>query len=145
MDFLTENWLLIMTALTSGGLLLWPQLRGGGAGVLLAPAEAVMLMNREKALLIDVAEPAEFEAGHAGPALSLPFGQLEFSPQLPADKQRPIVLICPTGARARRAADLLRKAGHARVLAVAGGLKAWREAQLPVERGPAAAPARRRA
>lgn len=144
MDFLLENWLLIVTALTSGGLLLAPQLRGSGGGALVTPSEAVMLINREKAVMLDVGEPAEFEAGHATPAQSAPFGGVESSPLLPKDKQRPVVLICPTGARSRRAVDLLRKAGHARVLAIAGGLQAWREAQLPVERGAAEAPAARR-
>jgi rhodanese-related sulfurtransferase len=68
----------------------------------------------------------------------VPFGQLEGSRELPTNKALPVVLLCPTGARAARAAGLLRKAGYEKAFAVAGGTAAWREAQLPVDRSPAA-------
>jgi len=65
--FLLENWVLVLMALTSGTLLLWPSLarQGGGA---VGAAEAVRLINREKAVLIDVSEPDEFAQGHAAGA-----------------------------------------------------------------------------
>ena len=53
---------------------------------------------------------------------------------LPGNKTLPLVLLCPTGARAGRAAGLLRKAGHENVVALAGGTAAWREASLPIEK-----------
>ena len=56
-------WLLILAVLVAGGLLLWPTINGArNAGV--SPAEAVRLMNREKASVIDVSEPGEYAAGH---------------------------------------------------------------------------------
>ena len=63
MKFILDNWPLILLATTSGGLLLWQVLQKSGSGV--GPAEAVRLINREKGVLIDVCEPAEFAAGHA--------------------------------------------------------------------------------
>lgn len=134
--FLLDNWLLILTALVSGGLLLWPALRGGAAGGGVATAEAVRLINREKGVLIDVSEPAEFAKAHAAGARNVPFGQIEASTALPTNKALPLLLICPTGARAAKAAALLKKRGYERVLPVSGGLAAWREAQLPVESAP---------
>ena len=92
------------------------------------------LINREKAVLIDVSEPAEFAAGHATQARNIPFGSLEGSKSLPSNKQLPLVVMCPTGARANRAVATLRKLGHEKATALAGGLPAWREAQLPVEK-----------
>lgn len=137
MSFLIDNWYLVLTALVSGGLLLWPVLsRAGGAGRVSA-AEAVTLINRDKAVLIDVGEPAEYAAGHAAPARNIPFGQLEGSKELPSNKTLPVLLICPSGARAQRAVALLKRQGHERVHAVIGGLAAWREAQLPVEKSAA--------
>ena len=136
MKFLIDNWMLILLAATSGGLLLWQALQknaGGGVGT----AEAVRLINREKGVLIDVSEPAEFAAGHAVGARNIPFGSLEGAKELPSNKTLPLVLICPTGARAGRAAGLLRKAGHEKATAVAGGLAAWREAGQPVDKKPA--------
>lgn len=133
MNFFVENWHLFLVAFVSGGLLLWPLVRqgGGGAGSV-GTAEAVRLINREKGVLIDVSEPAEFAAGHAQGARNVPFGQIEGAKELPSNKALPILLLCPTGARAGRAAALLRKAGYERATAITGGTAAWREAQLPV-------------
>jgi len=134
--FLIDNWMLILLAASSGGFLLWQMLQknaGGGVGT----AEAVRLINREKGVLIDVSEPAEYAAGHAVGARSIPFGKLEGAKEVPSNKALPLLLICPNGARAGRAAGLLRKAGHERAMAVTGGLAAWREAGLPVDKKPA--------
>ena len=98
------------------------------------PAEAVRLINREKAVLIDVSEPAEYAAGHAGGARNVPLGALDGSKVLPSNKALPLVVVCPTGSRAARAVPLLRKAGYAQAQSLAGGLGAWRGANLPVEK-----------
>ena len=138
--FLLNNWHLILAALVSGGLLLWPIIKGstGGAGSV-GTAEAVRLLNREKAVLIDISEPAEYAAGHAGGARNVPFGQLETANNkaLPSNKALPLVLVCPTGSRASRAIGLLKKAGYENVKSLHGGLAAWREANLPVEKSAA--------
>jgi len=132
--FLLENWVLILAALTSGGLLLWPALaRSGGSGAV-GTLEAVRLINREKAVLIDVSEPDEFARGHAAGARNVPLNSLQGAKELPSNKQLPVVLMCSTGARAARAAGQLRKLGHERATALAGGLKAWRDANLPLEK-----------
>ena len=133
MDFLIENWLLILLALSSGAMLLVPTLSGVGGGKVSA-AEAVRLINREKGVLIDVGEPAEYAAGHPVGAKSVPFGGLETSKALPSNKATPVILTCPTGARAARAAGLLRKQGYEKAVALAGGNRAWGEASLPVEK-----------
>ena len=134
MKFFIDNWFLFLTALVSGGLLLWPKLSGGAAVGRVSPAEAVQLINREKAVLIDVCEPAEYAAGHATGSKSVPLGSLDGSADLPKNKALPIVLVCASGARAGRAAAQLRKAGYEKAHVLAGGLQAWREANLPVEK-----------
>lgn len=151
MKFLVDNWILVLMAVTSGVLLFVPGLRRGAAGGnSVGTAEAVRLINREKGVLVDVSEPAEYAASHAAGARNVPFGQLDEAAKaegkgdrakgLPANKALPLLLLCPSGARAGRAAALLRKAGYERAVAVAGGTAAWREASLPVEKSaPAAA------
>lgn len=133
MNFIFENWPLILVAVVSGGLLLWPMLRGAGAdGV--TTAAAVQLINREKAQLIDVCEAEEFAAAHAGGARNIPLNQLEAQlPVVVKNKSTPLILICASGARARRAAGIARKLGYEQPRALAGGLAAWRESSLPVE------------
>ena len=136
MKFIIDNWMLILMAAASGGLLLFQafQLKAGGGVV---TSEAVRLINREKGVLIDVCEPAEFAAGHAVGARNIPLGTLDDAKGLPTNKALPLVLLCASGARAGRAAAQLRKAGYAGAVAVNGGLPAWREAGLPVDKGAA--------
>ncbi|WP_019374897.1 rhodanese-like domain-containing protein, partial [Melaminivora alkalimesophila] len=76
MNFILDNWYLIFLALASGAMLLVPTLRGAGAGGLSA-AQAVQLMNREKAVVIDVCEPGEYAAGHVRGAKNVPLAQLQ--------------------------------------------------------------------
>lgn len=134
MTFFLNNWFLFAAALVSGGLLAWPLLSRGAAIGGVSPAEAVNLINRERGVLIDVSEPAEYLAGHAGGAKNVPFGTLETATDLPKNKSVPVLLMCPTGARANRGVAILRKRGYEKASAVSGGVAAWREANLPIER-----------
>ncbi len=135
MTFFIDNWFLFLAAAVSGGLLLWPLIdkRAGGAGKV-STNDAVNLINREKAVLIDVSEPAEYAAGHALGAKSVPLGQLHTSNALPKNKALPLVVVCATGARAGRAVGTLKTLGFENARALAGGLEAWRAANLPVEK-----------
>ena len=134
MKFFIDNWYLLVVALASGSMLLWPTLRSASAGSL-SPAQAVQLINREKAVVIDVCEAEEFAAGQVGSAKNVPLGQLEERlPSLVKNKSLPVVLVCASGARANRAAAVAKKLGYEKAEALAGGLKAWRDASMPVEK-----------
>lgn len=127
--------MLISVAVSSGGLLLWPLIAGGARAGGLSPADAVTLINREKAVVIDVGEPEEFAQGHVIGSRNIPFGQVEEKlPGLVKNKAQPIIMVCPVGARAARAAGLAKKLGFEQARSITGGLKAWREASLPVEK-----------
>jgi rhodanese-related sulfurtransferase len=132
--FLLENWHLVLAAVVSGGLLLWPMITGGTLGGAVNTGEAVRLINREKAVLIDVGDAAEYAAGHAAGARSVPLATLESSKALPTNKALPLVVMCPSGNRASKAVGLLKKLGYPNAQALAGGLAAWREANLPIEK-----------
>ena len=134
MNFVIENWYLFVAALASGGMLIWPVLTQGGGTARVSAADAVQIINREKGVLIDVSEPAEYAAGHAAGAKSVPLGKLEASTDLPKNKALPLVVVCPTGTRASRAVTTLNKLGFANARALAGGFNAWRDANLPVEK-----------
>jgi rhodanese-related sulfurtransferase len=134
LSFVLDNWYLFVTALVSGGLLLWPILADGMGGAKISAADAVRLINRERAVLIDISEPAEYAAGHAVGARSVPLAALETSRELPKNKALPLVVVCPNGSRAPRAVALLKKLGFENTTALAGGLVAWRAANLPTEK-----------
>jgi len=97
-------------------------------------AEAVQLINRERAVLIDVSEPAEYAAGHPGGAKSVPLSGLEASTDLPKNKTLPLVLVCDRGAHSARAMLILKERGYENTHTLSGGLEAWRTANLPLEK-----------
>ncbi|OIQ77788.1 thiosulfate sulfurtransferase GlpE [mine drainage metagenome] len=136
MQFIIDNWALIAIALASGGMLFWSSYSAGGSGDGVSAAQAVLKVNREKGVMIDVCEPAEHQAGHAAGCKNIPLAQLDKRlNDLPKDKNIPVLIMCQSGMRARRAAAQLRKQGYANATAVSGGLRAWREAGLPVDKG----------
>ena len=135
MNFFIENWYLFAAALVSGTLLIWPVLtQGTTGGIKVSAADAVQLINRERAVLIDVSEPAEYAAGHVAGSRNVPLASLEGSRDLPKNKSLPVVVVSPTGTRAPRAVAVLRKLGFENARSLAGGLNAWRAANLPVEK-----------
>ncbi|MBS0508582.1 MAG: rhodanese-like domain-containing protein [Proteobacteria bacterium] len=133
MNFILDNWYLIVLALASGVMLLLPAVKGAGGG--LSAAQAVQLINREKAVVIDVCEPDEYAAGHVGGAKNIPLAQLqERLPQVAKNKAVPVIMVCAKGARAARAAGIAKGLGYDNAQPLAGGLAAWREASMPVEK-----------
>jgi rhodanese-related sulfurtransferase len=132
--FLIDNWMLISVALASGGLLLWPVIQGA-TSTGLSTAHAVQLINRERAVVVDVSDAQEFAAGHVGGARNVPVAQLEQRlPEVVKNKALPLILVCPSGTRASRALAVAKKLGYEKAQVLAGGLKAWKEANLPVEK-----------
>lgn len=132
MKFLLDNWMLLSVALASGVALLLPVLTKGQG---LDPQGMVQLMNRDKAVVVDVCEPDEFSRGHVMGAKNLPLAQLEAKlGQLVKNKSTPVVMVCQVGARSARAAAAARKLGYENVQSLSGGLKAWVAASMPVEK-----------
>ena len=133
-SFIAANWYWIVAAAASGGMLLWQQIQAGGAGGGLTPSQAVQLINKQKAQVIDVCEPAEFAAAHVTGAKNIPLGQLAEGKGLPSYKAIPLVVVCAAGTRSARAVAQLKKMGYENAQSLSGGLKAWREAHLPTEK-----------
>jgi rhodanese-related sulfurtransferase len=134
LKFILDNWMLIAVALAAGVMLILPTLQGAGQGAL-TPAGAVQLINREKAVVIDICEPAEFAAGHVGGAKNIPLAQLEGKlASAVKNKALPLILVCQSGARSSRAVVIAKKLGFDQAQSLAGGLGAWRSANLPVEK-----------
>jgi rhodanese-related sulfurtransferase len=87
---------------------------------------------------VDVREDSEWAVDRAAGARHLGRGVLErdIETAIP-DQDAPIVLYCGGGFRSALAADNLRKMGYRTVWSMDGGMRAWREAGYPVEKGPA--------
>ena len=133
--FLIDNWMLISIALASGGMLVWPLVAGGMSAGALNASGAVQLINREKAVVVDVCEASEFAAGHVTGAKNIPLGELEARlPGIIKNKALPVILVCASGVRSGRAVAIAKKLGYDQAQSLGGGLKAWKDANLPVER-----------
>lgn len=85
------------------------------------------------ATLIDVRERDEWETGHIADALFYPVTRIASDPEIDVSADTPIVTYCKAGARADRAADVLRAAGYTDVRAMQGGFEDWRDAGYPTE------------
>jgi rhodanese-related sulfurtransferase len=132
--FLLDNWMLIGIALASGGMLLWPVIQGAATAGL-TPSAAVLLMNREKAVVVDVSDDSEYAAGHIVGSKSIPLADLETKlPGAVKNKNVPLILVCQSGARSGRAIATAKKLGYEQAQSLGGGLAAWTKANLPLEK-----------
>lgn len=132
MEFLQQNLMWVALALVSGGMLVWQMVSGGGAENI-SVAQATLLINREDALVVDVREAGEWGSGHVIGARHITLGQLEKRmSELEKFKEKPIIVMCATGNRSSSACGQLKKGGFAKVFSLAGGVSAWREANLPL-------------
>jgi rhodanese-related sulfurtransferase len=134
--FVLNNIWLVLAAVVSGAILIWPLVNRRLSGVPEVGAmQAVQLLNRKNAVMIDVREPAEFGAGHAPNSRNIPLAQLDKRiGELEKFKTRPAVIVCQTGTRSHGATTQLKKAGFTEVVVLAGGIGAWQQANLPVEK-----------
>ena len=133
-DFVIANWMLFLIVISSGAMLLVPMLQKAGQGAL-SDEGAVQLINRQRAVVVDIRPPEEFAAGHVTGARNVPLDQLEAKlAGTVKNKSLPLLIVCASGARAQRAVAVARKLGYEQAQALSGGLKSWKDANLPLEK-----------
>jgi rhodanese-related sulfurtransferase len=132
-QFFIDNALLIAVAFVSGGMLLWPLLRARAGGPALTTLQATQMINSKHAQLVDIRDAADFTRGSLPNAKNIPLGELAGRGAKELKKDRPVIVVCNAGNIAGRAAAQLRAAGLAEVYVLAGGIRAWREAGLPIK------------
>ncbi len=130
------NMVLFGLAVVSGGMLLFPLFtRGMRTSTEVGPTDAVMLINRKDAVVLDVRDDAEYASGHITNARHIPEKQLEGRiKELEKFKSKPVIVSCASGRRSSAVADSLRKQGFADVVALRGGIGGWLQAGMPLEK-----------
>lgn len=134
--FILDNIALVALFIGSGVVLAWPEIiRLVGASNEIGTLEATRLLNQGSTLVLDVREPAEFAAGHLPKARNIPLKELaKRIDEIGKYKERAVLVTCRSGPRAGSASGLLKRAGFATVYQLKGGLNAWQQASLPVEK-----------
>ena len=131
----TQNLLLIAVAVVSGAMLLWPYIRRGTGGPRVSTLEATLMMNKEGAGLVDLRDDADFAKGHVLNAVNIPMAQLESRlGELSKFKDKPLIVYCDAGNRSGAALVILKKNGFDKAFNLGGGMAAWQQAGLPLEK-----------
>lgn len=104
---------------------------------LIAPGDAVRLVNGG-ALVLDVRDTGEYEAGHIIDARSIPAKEVAGRAEtLKKFKEKPVVICCESGFASASTAKVLKALGFNKVATLKGGLRSWRQENLPLVKGSA--------
>ncbi len=135
--FLQNNIFLVAVTVVSGVMLIWPLLQKVAVGGMkeVSVPQAVQLINRRDAIVLDVRDAAEYATGHVPNARHIPAAELEKRlKELQKFKDKPVVVVCRSGTRSASACGTLRKLGFQEVFPLKGGVLAWTQASMPLEK-----------
>lgn len=133
LPFITKHWFLVALFLIAFIWLIIEETRRKGGGVRLTPQLTTQLINKEKAVVLDIRDVNAFGSGHITGAINIPLPTLDNSvKQLEKYKERPLVVVCATGQKASVVMNKLRKQGYTKIYILAGGIAAWKNANLPL-------------
>ena len=135
-DFIVNNLGLVALFLASGVMLFLPEIqRLVAGGAQLGTLEVTRLMNQGGTLVLDIREGEDYAAGHLPRARHIPLSQLSSRvEEIGKYKEKPVIVTCGNGKRAGAASRVLKQAGFKNVFELRGGLNAWEQASLPVEK-----------
>lgn len=136
MQFLANNWMLVLIMFMSGAMLLFPLIQRRSSGMKeIGNTRLTYLLNREDASVLDIREAREMDGRKIVGAIHIPFSQLKDRVgEIKAAKDKPLVVYCARGQRSLMAGGVLKSAGFTHLYNLNGGFKAWAEAGLPVEK-----------
>jgi len=136
MQFLYNNWMLVLIMFMSGAMLLFPLIQRRTSGMTeVGNVRLTHLLNRESASVLDIREPKDIGETKIIGAIHVPLSQLKDRvATLAIAKDKPLVVYDARGQRATMAGSGLKAAGFTQLYSLNGGFKAWTEAGLPVEK-----------
>ncbi|MFN3630026.1 MAG: rhodanese-like domain-containing protein [Casimicrobiaceae bacterium] len=136
MQFLANNWMLVLIMFMSGAMLLFPLIQRRSSGMQeIGNTRLTYLLNREDACVLDIREAREMDGRKIVGAIHIPLSQLKDRVgELKAATDKPLVVYCARGQRSLMAGSVLKAAGFSKLYNLNGGFKAWVEAGLPVDK-----------
>tara|TARA_R110000868_G_scaffold380784_1_gene646976 strand:+ start:157348 stop:157776 length:429 start_codon:yes stop_codon:yes gene_type:complete len=137
LPFLLQHWMLSTAFVVILIAIIVVEARGKVGGAHKVTAEkAVHLMNRESAVVLDTRDRSNFEKGHIINAVNIMPSELTAeNKQLEKLKNNPIIIVCASGSLSPNHAAKLHKLGYPHLHLLAGGMGAWKAANLPTRKG----------
>ncbi len=133
-EFIANHLILVTLFVAILSMLLWNLLGTAMMGVKhISTAELTQMVNKNKALLLDIRSQDAYNNGHIIDSLHIPTAEFESRiKQLPGKADRPVVIYCAHGTDSAKACRLLRMQGREQVYMLRGGLHSWQSANLPI-------------
>lgn len=129
-DFINNNWMLVSVWALFLVAFLWDNNQRSGASI--SPAIATQMINKQDAVVLDIRDKKDFEAGHLANAINIPYSSLaDRMSELESSKEHPIVLVCKSGQSVGMAGKTLKQKGF-QVFRLSGGMMEWTNQNLPV-------------
>ncbi|MGB4247362.1 MAG: rhodanese-like domain-containing protein [Pseudohongiellaceae bacterium] len=130
-EFVGNHWILstLWVALVTALILH----RSKTSGESVSAQQAVMLINRSDAVVVDIRDKKDFDAGHIVDAIHIPLAKLGTRvTEIEKHKAAPVIVACRLGQHSADAVKVLKSAGFTNVLRLAGGMTEWRAQSLPL-------------
>lgn len=130
-EFIGNHLVLSAIWLASVAAIIFYHQRTASAAV--GPQQAVMLINRKDAVVVDVRDKKEFDAGHIVDSINIPLANLKQRvTELKKHKDKPVLVVCKLGQHSGDAAKTLEEAGHSEVIRLSGGVTEWKSQSYPL-------------
>ena len=135
-EFAQNHWMLSLSAAVILALLIFEELKGKAAGLTKLSAQDVSIMlNRESAVVMDLREQKSFLNGHILGSINANKDNLDNElKKISSHKELPLILVSDNDANISNTAAKLRKLNFTKIYMLSGGINAWKEAQLPLNK-----------
>lgn len=132
--FLLSHWILSTAFIVIILLLTGLEFMNNLVGVRqISPQEATHEINHQDAMVIDIRPADRFKQGHIIGAINIPSTDIDKQyDNLKSQMTKATIIVCETGKNAATIAALLKKQGFTLISVLKGGLKTWKENQLPL-------------
>lgn len=131
LEFIGNNLILAGVWVALAAALIFHLSKSGAQAI--GPQQAVMLINRNDGVVLDIRDKKDYDAGHIVDSMHIPHTKLSAQlAELAKLKSRPIIVVCKMGQHSGDACKILQSAGFEQVVRLRGGMAEWRAQNLPL-------------
>ena len=137
-EFSSNNAMLVMALVVIIIMLVSGEIQQRIGGVKhVEPHAATRMLNHDNAIMIDMRNDKDYQAGHIVNAIHLPEYNDSNIKRLEKFRERPLIIYCRSGQQSAGVCSKLRKRGFEPVYNLKGGVLAWQNANLPLSKSQA--------